>query len=294
MPGQLGEIGQRLRAARDALGLSLTVAEEETRIRKKYLAALETGERDELPANEVYVKGFIRTYGNYLGMDGDVLVNDYKQAQRPQTTPQERLPADTVAATRTTSHPGEPRTRPSRRPARERPAGRSPVLVWGIGVVVALVGLAVMVLLWAPGDSAPPPATDPVTQTPTPLPAPPVRTEPAVSTPPPPVAEVTRVEVGAPVTGGPVGSHIPVTVSPGPINLTLTFRDRAWVSIAADGKPVVEGFFGPDQMERFSATEQMTVTVGWVEVVDFSVNGKVLGAVAREAQRQVILTARKP
>jgi transcriptional regulator with XRE-family HTH domain len=72
------EIGRRLRAARESKKITLELAEEETKIRKKYLEALEGGREADLPG-EAYLKGFLRTYGNYLGLDGAALVEEYKR-----------------------------------------------------------------------------------------------------------------------------------------------------------------------------------------------------------------------
>ncbi|MDF2631127.1 MAG: hypothetical protein K0R39_4958, partial [Symbiobacteriaceae bacterium] len=73
----MDEIGRRLRAAREARGISLEVAEDETKIRRKYIEALEAGQEAVLPG-DAYIKGFLRTYGNYLGLDGTALVDEYK------------------------------------------------------------------------------------------------------------------------------------------------------------------------------------------------------------------------
>lgn len=77
------EIGRRLEAARLMKGITLQDVEDETRIRKKYVAALEAWRLTDIPG-DVYVKGFLRTYGNFLGLDGEALVEEYKSAQEIQ------------------------------------------------------------------------------------------------------------------------------------------------------------------------------------------------------------------
>jgi cytoskeleton protein RodZ len=67
------EIGTTLQDARTRKGLALPEAAEATRIRIKFLAALEGERFDQLPA-DVYARGFLRTYAEYLGLDGDILV----------------------------------------------------------------------------------------------------------------------------------------------------------------------------------------------------------------------------
>lgn len=70
-------VGMLLREARLAKRLSLAEAEQGTSIRSRYLEALERDEYDKTPG-EVFLKGMIRNYGNYLGLDGPALVNMYK------------------------------------------------------------------------------------------------------------------------------------------------------------------------------------------------------------------------
>lgn len=63
-------LADRLAAAREAKGVDLLRAERETKIRRQYLAAMERGAWEELPAG-VYARGFLRNYAIYLGMDAD-------------------------------------------------------------------------------------------------------------------------------------------------------------------------------------------------------------------------------
>jgi cytoskeletal protein RodZ len=73
-PHKLGEV---LRGAREAKGADLPRVERETKIRAKYLSALERGEYRELPG-PVYTKGFLRNYGLYLSLDPEYLVDLYR------------------------------------------------------------------------------------------------------------------------------------------------------------------------------------------------------------------------
>ena len=70
-------LGEVLRAAREQKGVDLTRAERETKIRSRYLSALELGEYRDLPGT-VYVKGFLRNYGHYLGLDPEYLIDLYR------------------------------------------------------------------------------------------------------------------------------------------------------------------------------------------------------------------------
>jgi hypothetical protein len=70
------EIGNSLREARQRRQMEFAEAEHGTKIRGKYLRALED-ERFELLPSHTYVKGFLRSYAEYLGLDGQLYVDEY-------------------------------------------------------------------------------------------------------------------------------------------------------------------------------------------------------------------------
>jgi cytoskeleton protein RodZ len=70
------EIGNSLREARLRRDLDFPEAEHGTKIRGKYLRALED-ERFELLPSHTYIKGFLRSYAEYLGLDGQLYVDEY-------------------------------------------------------------------------------------------------------------------------------------------------------------------------------------------------------------------------
>ena len=70
------EIGNSLREARIRQGLDFAEVEQVTKIRGKYLRALEDENFEQLPA-QTYVKGFLRTYADYLGLEGQLYVDEY-------------------------------------------------------------------------------------------------------------------------------------------------------------------------------------------------------------------------
>jgi cytoskeleton protein RodZ len=74
-----GSIGNVFREARNRRKIDLSEVEAATRIRVRYLRAIENEEWEALPGG-VYTRGFIRTYGGYLGLDGDRLADDYRKS----------------------------------------------------------------------------------------------------------------------------------------------------------------------------------------------------------------------
>jgi cytoskeletal protein RodZ len=139
------EIGGSLREARLKRGLSPADVQKAIRIRDRYLQALEE-ERWELLPGDAYVKGFLRTYADYLGLDGSLYVDEYNS--------------------RYARH-DEPTLVPQRFERRRSDGGG---LLRPLVVVAVLVAVAAAVAAWqlsgssggkqsAPPTTAPPPTT---------------------------------------------------------------------------------------------------------------------------------------
>ena len=129
------DIGASLREERMRSRIDITEIEAQTKIRAKYLRALENEEWDLLPG-PTYVKTFLRTYADALGLDGRMLVEEYKLRH-------ERLSDVDL-------QPISPRS--ARERARERDKkGRSRVTRLG---VVAVVVIGLVAALYALGRGA--------------------------------------------------------------------------------------------------------------------------------------------
>jgi cytoskeleton protein RodZ len=118
MSGASDALGERFRAAREARGLSLSDVAQQIRIRSVYLAAIE-GESWSTIGAPVYIRGFIRTYARFLGLDPEASVAAFNRTQPP--------PAQSL-------------------PGREAPVAAEPVrfsrgspLLWGAAVVAVLL-----------------------------------------------------------------------------------------------------------------------------------------------------------
>ncbi len=81
--GGEADIGRFLELKRKQRGLSLEEVEQATKIRKRYLAGLEREDYAVLP-DGVYAQGFLKTYANFLGLDGEALSRQLKSRRRPQ------------------------------------------------------------------------------------------------------------------------------------------------------------------------------------------------------------------
>jgi hypothetical protein len=116
------EIGYSLRSARERQGLGFPEVELATKIRAKYIRAIEAEDFESLPG-DTYTRGFLRTYANYLGLDGETYVEEY--ASRFHTSWEDDL-----------------QERPERRRVRRRERR-----VERRAVVLVLVGIAVLTAL---------------------------------------------------------------------------------------------------------------------------------------------------
>ena len=120
------EIGTSLREARSRRQIGLPQAEQATKIRAKYIRCLEDEDFDVLPSG-TYVKGFLRTYADYLGLDGQLYVDEFNSRY--------------VIGEEYGERPRRSRVRPERRTRRVE---TSVVLL-----AVALVGTVTLVVLGA-------------------------------------------------------------------------------------------------------------------------------------------------
>ena len=92
------ELGASLRDARRKRGLELDAVQRATRIRKRYLEAIEEERFDLLPG-VAYARGFLREYAEFLGLDGGLYVQEYNDRFAPREEP---LP---IAPRRSVPHP---------------------------------------------------------------------------------------------------------------------------------------------------------------------------------------------
>jgi len=137
----MGQIGEELRLHRESKGISLREVEEATKIRMKYLIALEADDYDALPG-KVYVIGFLRTYARYLGMNDEELVNSLKSQSSFEVNEEE--------------------TKEKAKPASKKSNSSILILI----IVIALVIAGISFVFLRDGDNNSPSENLPQTETP--------------------------------------------------------------------------------------------------------------------------------
>jgi cytoskeletal protein RodZ len=121
-------IGETLRRARTERGLELSEVERATKIRMKFLEAMEEDRWEELPGPS-YARGFLDIYARHLGLDQQALLDDYRttvEGERHDPIPQSVIKPGTLRQT--------------------RPVGRTHSINWG-PVAKVLAGLIVLVVV---------------------------------------------------------------------------------------------------------------------------------------------------
>jgi hypothetical protein len=166
------DIGATLQEARMRARIDISEVESATKIRAKYLRAIENEEWEMLPG-PTFVKSFLRTYAEYLGIDGRLLVEEYKLRYEPTPSETELQALGPPAG--------------SRRPRTPRPPRLSRAWVVGLSVAALIVLLIVLGSIGNGKDDTPVATRPSTTAKPRPRPRP---------QPVPTVARLTLVPTG--------------------------------------------------------------------------------------------------
>jgi len=230
------EIGNSLREARLRQGVDLVEAESSTKIRTKYLRALEE-ERFELLPAQTYVKGFLRSYAEYLGLDGQLYVDEFNSRY---VTGEEEPPI---------------------RARRNVAAARAQRRVESSVLLVALAGIATATALvfvaWKWGGADPGAIPNLETQPPAETAIAPAETEPA---------KRPARQQSAP-------QRRPVVIE---LLATATVGD-CWVSVhrgSATGPILYEGTIEQGKSQRFPRAKRLWLNVGAPQNLRVTLNGK--------------------
>lgn len=244
------QIGELLRQERERKNLSLKDVENALNIRTAYLQAIEEGRFDVIPG-EVYVKGFIRNYGNFLGLDGSQLVAMYREA-RQAAEPQQEAPM--------------PPTQPSTpAPARSLRLGG---WLWKAAGALLVVAVAVWYFYAAapgPQPASPPPPAGGVSQSSQPSPA---DSTPQSAQPAPPAAQ--QVPPAPPAVAG--------------VHVTAKFTDNCWLQVSADGKTIYEGTAAKGATMTWDGRDNIKITFGNAGAAEVALNGRSLGVQGRPGE----------
>jgi hypothetical protein len=260
-------LGRYLRETREARELTLDDAEQALKIRRRILEAFELGQFTFSAMTPVQVRGFIRNYARYLGLEEDRVVGYYEAARHAVQYPPRRSrnnkrrtqPAAPVAARRITdTNPALPAV-----PAMlERSTRRETLFNLIVRSLVALASIAVIafVVYQLIGQTSQPAETDPAGDSIL-AQLPPTHTSPPFPTSTPPVPIFATAAT-------PVQDFSGVLVS-------ITMAQRAWLRISSDGVQRYAGLARPgEQLPDIAAQDNVTVTSSNAEALRVIYNGK--------------------
>lgn len=295
-------LGDMLRDAREARGASLTDAERATKIRQKYLAALEEDNISALPS-PVYGRGFLRNYAVYLGLDVNEVLELFEESRQPTR--------ERIRAAR-----GEPGAKPAARNRKKnerisiQPLSPEPIdtrvrygssyIAISLLALPLIIGFYFVYSAYAGGGSrsAPIPEVSPSARAAARATAP-IATSVALNNPGPDAGAYNTPTIYVPLAPGVVPTNTPVTqpitatgsltTTPGvgvaaeptaPIqasdsvvaDVQITTRD-AWLRVLVDGVQRYSGTLPAGTTRQWTGKNTIRIRTGRADVVRVQING---------------------
>ena len=263
------EIGESLRKQRETLSLSLSEVERYTRLRQRYLVAMEKGHLDDLPS-PVQGRGMISNYANFLNLDGESVLLRFAEGLQLR-----RLERNSAV-----EEPGTfPRGR-KKRGASQASALRR-LLTPDLLIVSTLILALFVFIIWTAArisanrsgaERATLPSVGDVLMNTTPganpqetssLPAPAVTNQPG-STESQPGSAASNPTEGAPAAAS-LPLQVTATIAPinsDPVQLYIVARQRAYLQVISDGQVKFLGRVVPGDAYPFSGKKNIEIVIG--------------------------------
>jgi cytoskeletal protein RodZ len=271
----MSELGQLLSEARAAKGATLAEVEARTRIRQKYVEALESGSFADLPRGAV-ARGFLRSYADFLGLDADEVLALY--AKESGDTGDEMPIAE----------PGKPRY-VDYRPLEVELLDPRPSPGWLRWVAALLIVVALAAIGWwflgrggTDGLSSlafwvEPTPTATSTNTPTPwiVTATPSSTPAATDVVAAPTSDMLLFPTPTvPATTTPTSLPTATPEIVARIAMSLTVNQRSWIRVVADDEVVQEGLLEQGESRFWNAARSIIFRTGNAGGVGLVLNGE--------------------
>lgn len=268
-------IGDILKKTRETKGITLQEVSEATKIRLKYLEAIEHEEFQLLPG-EIYARGFVTTYLKYLGIKDqpEVLAIMQKKVEAPPVPTHVETEQEKERQTRLSRKAAQPKKRSTgkKTPAasfEEKPLSKKSSLIIILSVVAIILLLALQWFYTKSQQEEVPQDTvkqedvqnDETEQNPAEEQPP---TEPEPVTPPEPV--YTGLEMKLEI-----------------LDVNADKADQCWMQIVADGQ-TTETTMSEGQTQDIQAAQSIQLNLGNAGVVKVTINGQDLGTLGTQGQ----------
>ncbi|WP_299487140.1 helix-turn-helix domain-containing protein [Acaryochloris sp. IP29b_bin.137] len=234
---KLTEIGARLREARQAQDTSLEEISGKTMIPTRLLSAIEEGRVDSLP-EAIYTRGFIRRFGDSVGLNGPNLADVYSG-----NLSQDHLETET-------------KTKQRKKRLRGLRGGLRPVHLYVLYIALIMsagVGLSYLTNPSAITSTGDPPASSG-----------------AIDAPSEPTAPENKANAQQGTSSKPVAA--PTATKPDLVRVDLSIKEASWMEIIVDGEVSYEGILSPGTNKTVVAKEQLVITAGNAGGVMLAVN----------------------
>ncbi len=272
-------LGEWLKERREELDLSLEQVEEETRIRVRYLQALEAEDFDALP-DPVVGRGFLRNYAAYLELDPQEVADRYSRQVAPPP-PESRSVDEPTPFTEEPFRPMALHEMPAARPPRALALGLVAILIVALALLAWWSYPRLQGLLAQDQATATPMGMVTATQraintalataTHTPTPAP-TATEATLTTEPSPTLELTLTPTYTP---SPTPSPSPPVYTG--VFLELVLTDTSWIQVTVDGVREFQGELEAESHRSWYGDQRIELRIGNAGAVIVTVNGQNLG-----------------
>lgn len=271
--------GEILRRARNERHLTLDEVAIRTRINRKYLAAIETGDSSAIPGGFFY-KSFVRQYAAALSGDDDKLVVEVEQslaAEQPVATPP---PDDNVLKALATK-------------AEENGASGSSdsrsAAAYALLLLLAVGGTTGVYIVWHRAQQRAS-AGEVARATPhVPNNVPTVPNKEEVSPSPQPAKPQPQAQAPAPPETAKVPEPNSEASADDKIAINLSAKQETWVSVSADGKTLFKGTLSAGESKTFAAKENARMRIGNAGGLDVAFNGTPTGSLGSDGQPVTVL-----
>lgn len=276
--------GENLRRERELRGISLQEISSTTKISVRSLELLEAEEFSKLPGG-IFIRSFIRSYANYLGLDEEQVMAEFHLVAPPQGNED----FSRLGVTGTSSK-----------------KSRAPVLPWVIAALLLFGGYIIFRYAHRAADAPlsfgnPPPVSkavsasaraavaSPATQKPPVLAAPQEQTNPqpnatAAGAPPAAGPNANAAQKAAGTQTAAASAAAAPGIPGAGLTLQVAATEQTWVSVKADGKTVLEQVMKPNDVRTFTAKNSFDVITGNAEGALLTLNGTTLGPLGRRGE----------
>ena len=278
------EVGQKLKQIRLDKGIYLEDIEEATKVRVKYLEAIEEGNLDKLPG-QIYAMGFIRSYVRYLGVDEEEIIGYYKDHYKNLNKQSETEHVhETEHIQQSVSRARAVSNATPHMPIKTRQKTFGARFIWLV-LVLIIVGSAVALYIIGTSESQ-----NDVTG------APKVTDNNSAVNP-----TDTTNNAGSDTTGGVNNPTNPVTptepttpdVNQEPVFDGVTVKvtvkgGTCWVGVTSDGTNYTEETLKDGDTREYMAEEKLSIRFGNAGVVQTEYNGQIVNPVGAEGQVKTV------